>query len=200
MRKRFNSESENSVTQIIVEEDSNLYKDKAIPATSITTKLFQTFYKTENSSAAPAASNSHLASQSSSNNLAFEEPLFDSAEQDIFVMTARDRTVEFSNTIRSLQGRNINRVVNLKDPKKVKQMQSYSEFMMIAKNIGRNIASTYTKLEKLTLREYIYTAMNHKMTRLTLLLNIQFQLQRERAYLTIDQPRYRNWRTSSRAI
>lgn len=70
-----------------------------------------------------------------------------------FMMTARDRTLEFSNTIRSLQGRNIQRAVNIKDPRKAKQLQSYSEFMMIAKHIGKNIASTYAKLEKLTLRK-----------------------------------------------
>lgn len=67
------------------------------------------------------------------------------------MMTARDRTTEFSNAIRSLQGRNIARAANIRDPKQAKQLQSYSEFMMIAKNIGRNIANTYSKLEKLTL-------------------------------------------------
>lgn len=141
MRKRFNSESENLIPEVIVPED-NLYKDKIVPE-SLTTKLFKNFYKSENSQGNPANS-------SSSNNLLSDDNL-PVLEPEIFVMTARDRTVEFSNTIRSLQGRNINRVVNLKDPKKVKQMQSYSEFMLIAKNIGRNIASTYTKLEKLTL-------------------------------------------------
>ena len=141
MRKRFNSDSENTVTQIVV-ENNNLYKDKVIPE-SVTTKLFQTFYKSENSistSVCLTASNSSLIEHS-----------FTDIESEFFIMTARDRTVEFANTIRSLQGRNINRVVNLTDSKKVKQMQSYSEFMLIAKNIGRNIASTYTKLEKLTL-------------------------------------------------
>ncbi|XP_055637954.1 syntaxin-5 isoform X2 [Toxorhynchites rutilus septentrionalis] len=66
-------------------------------------------------------------------------------------MTARDRSTEFANAIRSLQGRNIQRAVNLRDPRKAKQLQSYSEFMMIAKHIGKNVASTYAKLEKLTL-------------------------------------------------
>lgn len=72
-------------------------------------------------------------------------------EEELIVMTARDRTLEFSNAIRSMQGRNIARAVNIRDPRKAKQMQSYSEFMMVAKQIGKNIASTYTKLEKLTL-------------------------------------------------
>lgn len=72
------------------------------------------------------------------------------------VMTARDRTNEFINTIQTLQGRNITRAIAVRDPKKSKILQSHSEFMLIAKNIGRNIASTFAKLEKLTLREYKY--------------------------------------------
>ncbi|KAJ3657308.1 hypothetical protein Zmor_009123 [Zophobas morio] len=67
------------------------------------------------------------------------------------VMAARDRTSEFVNTIQTLQGRSIARAVAVRDPKKSKAIQSHSEFMLIAKNIGRNIASTYAKLEKLTL-------------------------------------------------
>lgn len=70
---------------------------------------------------------------------------------EIVIMASRDRTGEFFNAIRSLQGRNIARAVNIRDPRKATQLQSYSEFMMIAKHIGKNIASTYSKLEKLTL-------------------------------------------------
>lgn len=70
------------------------------------------------------------------------------------VMTARDRTNEFVKTIQTLQGRNIARAVAIRDPKKSKVIQSHSEFMLIAKNVGRNIASTFAKLEKLTLRKY----------------------------------------------
>ncbi|XP_031630736.1 syntaxin-5 [Contarinia nasturtii] len=70
---------------------------------------------------------------------------------EIVIMASRDRTGEFSNAIRSMQGRNIQRAVNIRDPRKATQLQSYSEFMMIAKTIGKNIASTYSKLEKLTL-------------------------------------------------
>lgn len=70
------------------------------------------------------------------------------------VMTARDRTTEFINTIQTLQGKNIARAVAFRDPKKSKLIQSHSEFMNIAKNVGRNIASTYSKLEKLTLCKY----------------------------------------------
>ncbi|KAK9870341.1 hypothetical protein WA026_006426 [Henosepilachna vigintioctopunctata] len=67
------------------------------------------------------------------------------------VMTARDRTGEFINTVQTLQGRNIVRAVQALDPKKSKVIQSHSEFMLLAKNVGRNISSTYAKLEKLTL-------------------------------------------------
>lgn len=86
----------------------------------------------------------------------FEQASLFSDEEDKenepeFIMTARDRSTEFANAIRSLQGRNIQRAVNVRDPRKAKQLQSYSEFMMIAKHIGKNIASTYAKLEKLTL-------------------------------------------------
>ncbi|XP_065093151.1 syntaxin-5 [Ochlerotatus camptorhynchus] len=81
--------------------------------------------------------------------LLFEED--DKENEPEFIMTARDRSTEFTNAIRSLQGRNIQRAVNVRDPRKAKQLQSYSEFMMIAKHIGKNIASTYAKLEKLTL-------------------------------------------------
>jgi hypothetical protein len=141
MRRRHNSETENSITQVVIdEEEPELYKDKAIPATNLAKNLFQNLWQTKSESP-PAIS---------------REPSFDKfvPEPEIeFIMTGRDRTVEFANTIRSLQGRNINRAVNLKDPKKVKQIQNYSEFMMIAKTIGKNIASTYAKLEKLTLRE-----------------------------------------------
>lgn len=73
---------------------------------------------------------------------------------EIVIMASRDRTGEFVNAIRSMQGRNISRAVNIRDPRKATQLQSYSEFMMIAKHIGKNIASTYSKLEKLTLCKY----------------------------------------------
>lgn len=84
---------------------------------------------------------------------------FDDAEDnEIVVMASRDRTAEFASAIRAAQARNISRAVNIKDPRKATQLQSYSEFMMIAKHIGKNIASTYSKLEKLTLCEYYCVA------------------------------------------
>ncbi|CAH1159606.1 unnamed protein product [Phaedon cochleariae] len=66
------------------------------------------------------------------------------------IMTARDRTSEFVNTIQTLQGRNIARAVAARDPKRSRALQNHSEFMLIAKNVGKNIANTYSKLEKLT--------------------------------------------------
>jgi hypothetical protein len=174
MRRRHNSETENSITQVIVEaEEEELYKGKALHS-NIAKNLFQNLWQTKSES--PTSTNPKQLSR---------EPSFDKflPEPEIeFVMTGRDRTVEFANTIRSLQGRNINRAVNLKDPKKVKQIQNYSEFMMIAKTIGKNIASTYTKLEKLTLREFHTTSSStdsHKK-------KFFFQLRNENHFLTTD--------------
>lgn len=79
-----------------------------------------------------------------------DEEEFNSASE-IVIMASRDRTGEFFNAIRSMQGRNISRAVNIRDPRKATQLQSYAEFMMTARLIGKNIASTYSKLEKLTL-------------------------------------------------
>lgn len=84
------------------------------------------------------------------------EETVDSAEHSTTTttMTSRDRTNEFANAIRSMQSRTVARTVaNLQNPRRARQIQSYSNFMMIAKNIGKNIASTYTKLEKLALRK-----------------------------------------------
>lgn len=82
-----------------------------------------------------------------------EDDRFEEYIEPEIIMTARDRTGEFFNTIQSLQGRNIARAVAAKDARKSKVLQSHSEFMLIARNIGKNIASTYAKLEKLTLCE-----------------------------------------------
>jgi len=65
-------------------------------------------------------------------------------------LSSRDRTAEFRNTVRSLKGRNLNNGANAKSNGKVITRES-SQFMDIAKSIGKDITSTYTKLEKLTL-------------------------------------------------
>nr|CAD7568029.1 unnamed protein product [Timema californicum] len=60
-------------------------------------------------------------------------------------MSARDRTTEFVNAIRSLQGRQVARAVAVRDPRKAKFIQSYAEFMMIARTIGKNISMAKRK-------------------------------------------------------
>lgn len=102
----------------------------------------------ESNGSAPSDREPLLGGVDQSDEFDFQE---DYAKDAVVVMTCRDRTGEFANAIRSLQSRNISRAVNIRDPRKAKQVQSYSEFMMIAKYIGKNIASTYAKLEKLTL-------------------------------------------------
>jgi len=68
-------------------------------------------------------------------------------------MTSRDRSNEFASAVRSLQGRQVIQASHARDPRKARHIQSYAEFMMIARTIGKNISSTYSKLEKLTLRK-----------------------------------------------
>ncbi|XP_022108678.1 syntaxin-5-like [Acanthaster planci] len=66
-------------------------------------------------------------------------------------MTCRDRTQEFNSAIKSLQSRQVhgngvaaNRRTNAKT-------NQHTEFMLIAKQIGKDITNTFTKLEKLTI-------------------------------------------------
>jgi syntaxin 5 len=168
-RRRLKSGSESGNFSITVEEEKS--KEKSIPTwAKIASKIsdigdslnpysyilnpnhFQPAVPTLDTVAATAQPTTQINYNNSSNTPnQYIEDILEPDPEPQFVMTARDRTQEFSSAIRSLQGRNINMAVNLKDPKKVKQLQSYSEFMMVAKHIGKNIASTYTKLEKLTL-------------------------------------------------
>ncbi|KAI5709793.1 hypothetical protein M8J76_005027 [Diaphorina citri] len=76
----------------------------------------------------------------------------------------RERTLEFNNVIRSLQGKNIVRAVAAKDVRRAQFVQNYGEFMLIAKTIGKNISSTYAKLEKLTLLAKRKSLFNDKPT------------------------------------
>lgn len=71
-------------------------------------------------------------------------------------MMSRDRTAEFANAIRSLQGRTVIRAVAAQDPVRANNIQNYGDFMNIARTVGRNISSTFAKLEKLTLCKFIY--------------------------------------------
>jgi len=72
---------------------------------------------------------------------------------DLHVMAYKDRTGEFSAVLRSLQGRQMNGVPPMPQPAapRSQELGTYSEFMRIAKLIGKDITNTYAKLEKLTL-------------------------------------------------
>lgn len=73
--------------------------------------------------------------------------------------SARDRTQEFITTVRSFQGRqqfngrppSMNNSALNKNPGRQHLASQSAEFMKIAKSIGKDIANTYAKLEKLTL-------------------------------------------------
>lgn len=77
---------------------------------------------------------------------------FDFLEDPVFetVMASRDRTSEFVSTVRSLQGRMLTRPA-VRDVQKAAVLETYSQFMSMAKVISKNITSTYAKLEKLAL-------------------------------------------------
>ncbi|XP_015601278.1 syntaxin-5 [Cephus cinctus] len=88
------------------------------------------------------------------------------------IMTSRDRTVEFANAIRTMQGRTVARAAVMRNPRQARHIQSYSNFMMIARNIGKNIASTYTKLEKLALLAKKKSIFNDRQVEIEELTNI----------------------------
>ncbi|XP_076665608.1 syntaxin 5 [Andrena cerasifolii] len=87
-------------------------------------------------------------------------------------MTSRDRTNEFVNAIRTMQSRTVARAVVSQNPRRARQLQSYSNFMMIAKSIGKNIASTYNKLEKLALLAKRKSIFNDRQVEIEELTNI----------------------------
>jgi len=67
--------------------------------------------------------------------------------------SSRDRTNEFKNTLRSLKGRSLNNghLKNGRPGASGALAKQNSDFLIIAKSIGKDITSTFTKLEKLTL-------------------------------------------------
>jgi len=71
------------------------------------------------------------------------------ASVEAMSLSSRDRTSEFKNTVRSLKGRTLNNG-HLQNGRPGATQHS-SDFIKIAKSIGGDITSTYTKLEKLTL-------------------------------------------------
>lgn len=159
-RRRLKSGSESGSFTVEVEEDKA--KDKQVPTwAKIANKISDFAGESLNPYSYITSAGYHQQSnpqqqyianpQTQYSNNYIEDYHSDPEPDPIITMSARDRTIDFSNAIRLEQGKNINRVINIRDPKKVKHLQSYSEFMMVAKHIGKNIASTYTKLEKLTL-------------------------------------------------
>jgi len=94
-------------------------------------------------------------------------------------MTSRDRTSEFVNAVRSAQGRRMNGghgqslVATSKGQHREQAARQAAEFMTIAKSIGRDIASTYAKLEKLTLlarRKTLFDDRPAEIQRLTVII------------------------------
>lgn len=78
------------------------------------------------------------------------------AQSSLGSSSARDRTNEFMTTIRSLQGQQLGRNGNFNQQEAPQDRHGQlarrsREFMTIARSIGKDIANTYTKLEKLTL-------------------------------------------------
>ncbi|MCL4146233.1 UNVERIFIED_CONTAM: hypothetical protein GTU68_051512, partial [Idotea baltica] len=94
----------------------------------------------------PTNSFSHSSFGSSNDN----NPFWVSDVKEIENMASRDRTQEFARIIRSQQGNLVNGAFPYKEGRKPKDYRQYAEFMQRAKLIGRNISSTYAKLEKLT--------------------------------------------------
>jgi len=76
-------------------------------------------------------------------------PRFNSVRKQVDMgISSRDRTREFTETVRSLQGRTANGHAGFNSNRPTSQA---STFMKIARAIGSDITKTYTKLEKLTL-------------------------------------------------
>jgi len=65
-------------------------------------------------------------------------------------MTCRDRSHEFMSVVKSLQSRQGNGAV---PNHRNKALHQRSEFTQIAKRIGKDLANTFAKLEKLTICE-----------------------------------------------
>ncbi|XP_066592011.1 syntaxin-5 [Prorops nasuta] len=88
-------------------------------------------------------------------------------------MTSRDRTDEFINAIRTMESRKaVPRAAALQNPRRARQIGTYSDFMVNAKAIGKNIASTYAKLEKLALLAKKKSIFNDRQMEIEDLTNI----------------------------
>ncbi|GIY87886.1 syntaxin-5 [Caerostris extrusa] len=65
-------------------------------------------------------------------------------------MACRDRTVEFKSVIKNKEGRLVKRKYVPIKKRSIKNMEAWTHFMQTANQIGKDITSTYAKLEKLT--------------------------------------------------
>ncbi|KAL5281306.1 STX5 family protein [Megaselia abdita] len=150
-RRRFAEHSNSHETiEIVYDEDDNK-KYNNVPKSRFALPFSQNFV-TNIVSGITNITNSTNLTDNKENLISDSEFFLESSRpEEEFIMASRDRTNEFGNAVRSLQSRNITRSINQRDTTKAKQMQSYSEFMNMAKFIGKNLTSTYTKLEKLTL-------------------------------------------------
>ncbi|KAK2175404.1 hypothetical protein NP493_734g00031 [Ridgeia piscesae] len=64
-------------------------------------------------------------------------------------MTCRDRTNEFMSAVKSIQARHGNGLVQNRH--KTEALHQQSQFMQVARKIGKDLANTFAKLEKLTI-------------------------------------------------
>lgn len=107
-------------------------------------------------------SNHNNYKQSSQNSHYEERSIYNYAEMNSLLQSnsgstsARDRTNEFMTTIRSLQGQQLGRNGGFNQQiapqdRHGQLAERSKDFMRIARSIGKDIANTYTKLEKLTL-------------------------------------------------
>ncbi|XP_059179346.1 syntaxin-5-like [Physella acuta] len=98
-----------------------------------------------------AVSSSYPYQQSHSSPRQQSPPPSQSPPQQHFIdpeMTCRDRSTEFISVVKSLQSRQGNGVVQ---NHRNKALHVRSEFTQIAKRIGKDLANTFAKLEKLTI-------------------------------------------------
>merc|ERR1711971_799123 len=87
--------------------------------------------------------------------------------------SSRDRRAEFRNTVRLLKSRNLNKNGHIgRSNGTVLATREVSQFMDIARSIGKDITSTYTKLEKLTLLAKKKTMFDDKPVEIQELTNI----------------------------
>jgi len=84
---------------------------------------------------------------------------------------SRDRTAEFRNTVLSLKGQNLNCNPRRSNGAVVATREA-SQLMDIARSIGKDITSTYSKLEKLTLLAKRKTIFDDKPVEIQKLTNM----------------------------